>query len=103
MHDPKAAGLLVDIYRRPVPLLKAGEALAAHATAMMDVSDGLLIDARRLAVASGVALTIDLDSLPLSDAFIAERGDGLEARMFAATGGDDYALLAALPADFDPD
>jgi len=83
-------------------LLKAGEAMAAHATAMMDVSDGLLIDARRLAVASGVALTIDLDTLPLSDSFIADRGDRLEARMFAATGGDDYALLAALPADFDP-
>ena len=102
IEDPKAAGLLVDIYRRPVPLLKAGEALAAHATAMMDVSDGLLIDARRLAIASGGAITIDLDTLPLSDSFIADRGSGPEARMFAATGGDDYALLAALPAGFDP-
>jgi len=100
--DPKAGGPLVDSYRRPVPLLKAGEALAARATAMMDVSDGLLIDARRLAVASGAALTIDLDTLPLSDSFIADRGSELGARMFAATGGDDYALLAALPPDFDP-
>jgi thiamine-monophosphate kinase len=100
--DPKAAGLLVDIYRRPVPLLKAGEALATHATAMMDVSDGLLIDARRMAVASGIGVTIDIDSLPLSESFVAERGEGIKARKFAATGGDDYALLAALPAEFDP-
>ena len=44
-----AASPLVDIYRRPVPLLAAGQLLAPHANAMMDVSDGLLLDARRLA------------------------------------------------------
>jgi thiamine-monophosphate kinase len=69
---------------------------------MMDVSDGLLLDARRLAQASGVSATIDLAALPLSRAFIAERGNGLETRLFAATAGDDYALLAALSPDFDP-
>ena len=46
-------GPLVDVYRRPVPLLAAGQALAPHAHAMMDVSDGLLLDALRLAEASG--------------------------------------------------
>jgi thiamine-monophosphate kinase len=102
LADAKAAGLLVDSYRRPIPQLVAGQALAPHATAMMDVSDGLLIDARRLAAASGCTATIDLAALPLSDAFIAERGDTPEERLFAATGGDDYALLAALPAEFDP-
>jgi thiamine-monophosphate kinase len=100
--DNKASGPLVDIYRRPVPLLAAGAALAPHASAMMDVSDGLLIDASRLAEASGCSAIIDLDALPLSRAFIAERGPGLEARLFAATGGDDYALLAALPAGVHP-
>jgi thiamine-monophosphate kinase len=100
--DPKAQGLLVDVYRRPIPLLDSGQKLAPHAHAMMDVSDGLLLDARRLAVASGCSATIHLDSLPLSRAFVAERGQSLDARLFAATGGDDYALLAALPADFDP-
>ncbi len=45
---------LLDAYRRPVPLLDVGRALAPHVTAMMDVSDGLLIDASRLAEASGV-------------------------------------------------
>ena len=99
LDDANATGPLVDIYRRPVPQLAAGQTLAAHAKAMMDVSDGLLLDALRLAQASKCAAEIDLDALPLSDAFLKERGeDGL----FAATGGDDYALLAVLPAGFDP-
>lgn len=98
----EAAGPLVDIYRRPVPLLAAGQAIAPHARAMMDVSDGLLLDARRLAEASGCQAIIDLDVVPLSRAFIAERGQDRAARLFAATAGDDYALLAALPAELDP-
>lgn len=97
-----SAGPLVDIYRRPVPQVAAGEKLARVANAMMDVSDGLLMDAGRLAEASGLAATIDLDSLPLSKPFIAERGNGRRARLFAATGGDDYALLAAIPEGIDP-
>jgi len=100
--DAAAEGPLVDVYRRPVPLLAAGRALAPHAQAMMDVSDGLLIDSYRLAQASGCFVTIDFDALPLSAAFVAERGDSLAARMFAATGGDDYALIAALPPALDP-
>src|SRR5205823_6259014 len=43
-EDRQATGPLVDIYRRPVPLLGPGRALAPKATAMMDVSDGLLLD-----------------------------------------------------------
>jgi thiamine-monophosphate kinase len=98
----KATGPLIDIYRRPIPLLEMGQALAPHATAMMDVSDGLLIDLSRLCAASGCGAEVDLDSLPLSRAFIAELGQERGARLFAATGGDDYALLAALPARIDP-
>ena len=101
--DPKATGALVDIYRRPVPQLSAGHELAAHAHAMMDVSDGLLLDCQRMAEASGASAAIDLDALPLSRAFVAERGEDLSARLFAASGGDDYALLAALPSSFDPE
>jgi thiamine-monophosphate kinase len=69
---------------------------------MMDVSDGLLLDARRLAAASGCGLSIDLSALPLSPAFRKARGEDRAARLFAATGGDDYALLAALPPASDP-
>ena len=100
--DRNAAGPLVDIYRRPVPLLSAGQVLAPRANAMMDVSDGLLLDARRLAEASRCRVRIHLDALPLSSAFIDECGQDLDARLFAATGGDDYALLAALSPKVDP-
>jgi thiamine-monophosphate kinase len=100
--DRRATGPLVDIFRRPVPQLEAGRALAPFAHAMMDVSDGLLLDTSRLAQASRCSAAIALDALPLSSAYVAERGQDLASRLFAATGGDDYALLAALPPDFDP-
>jgi thiamine-monophosphate kinase len=101
-RDHKATGPLIDIYRRPVPQLRAGQVLAEHAHAMMDVSDGLLLDGQRMARASRCAIVIELDLVPLSSEFVAERGSGRQARLFAATGGDDYALLGAFGADFDP-
>jgi thiamine-monophosphate kinase len=100
--DPDATGVLVDIYRRPVPLLAPGQTLAPHAKASMDVSDGLLLDAMKMAQASGCGVHIALDTLPLSEDFIAVRGADLGAKLFAATGGDDYALLLALAPDMDP-
>jgi thiamine-monophosphate kinase len=100
--DRRATGPLVDIFRRPVPQLGAGEVIAPLASAMMDVSDGLLLDARRMAEASRCAIAVELEQLPLSSAFVAERGQDRAARLFAATGGDDYALLAALPPGLDP-
>lgn len=89
---------LLSAYRRPMPLLASGQALAGHVTAMMDVSDGLLIDAARLAQASGASVLIDIDAVPLSkDA--ATFGTDRNARLRAASAGDDYALLftASLP------
>ncbi len=100
--DTESTGPLVDQYRRPVPLLTAGQILAREASAMMDISDGLLLDLARLCEASRRGADVDLDALPLSRAFIAERGNDRKARLFAATGGDDYALLVALPAGIDP-
>ena len=101
-EDAGAEGVLVEAYRRPVPQLAAGRKFAAVAHAMMDVSDGLLFDLTRMIQASGCGARVDLGALPLSSAYIAERGHDRRARLAAATGGDDYALLAALPADFDP-
>jgi thiamine-monophosphate kinase len=101
-HDRNAEGPLVDIYRRPVPQLGAGLVLAPHARAMMDVSDGLLLDARRMADASGCAIIIEVERLPLSRAFVAERGQELQSLLFAATGWDDYALLCAFAPELDP-
>ena len=94
-RDPNASGSLVEAYRQPRPLIAAGQALAPHVNAMMDVSDGLLIDASRMAAASGLRAEIDLSSIPLSDALQESHGEGLEILLSAASGGDDYALLAA--------
>jgi thiamine-monophosphate kinase len=90
---------LLAAYQRPQPQLAAGTLLAPVVTAMMDVSDGLLIDAGRLAAASGLCAAIDLDAVPLSHAFRASAGETREARLRAATAGDDYQLLftSALP------
>jgi thiamine-monophosphate kinase len=99
--NENASGALVEAYRRPRPLLAEARALAPHVTAMMDVSDGLLLDAHRLASTSGCGLRIDLSRLPLSSAYRASHGENRAARLFAATAGDDYALLAALPPAFD--
>jgi thiamine-monophosphate kinase len=91
----KESATLAERYRNPRPRLEAGQRLAPLASAMMDVSDGLLIDAGRMAAASGVALAIDVGLIPLSPAFLEVLGDGREARLFAATAGDDYELLFA--------
>ena len=99
LADAGASGPLVDAYRRPRALLAEGRAMAPYASAMMDVSDGLLIDLQRLVTASGCGARVDLATMPLSVAFVEARGCSLDARLFAATGGDDYALLAAIPTD----
>jgi thiamine-monophosphate kinase len=84
-------------YRRPQPRLAAGQALAPLVSAMMDVSDGLLIDAARMAGASGIAVAIELGEVPLSADLVAAAGDELQARIDAAIAGDDYELLFAAP------
>jgi len=87
-----ASPALVERYRTPRPRLEAGGRLAPLVAAMMDVSDGLLLDAARMADASGCAVRIALDAVPLSDAYLALLG---EARLEAAGAGDDYELLFA--------
>ncbi|WP_010543217.1 thiamine-phosphate kinase [Sphingomonas elodea] len=84
-------------YRRPTPRLAEGQALAPGVHAMMDVSDGLLIDAARMAAASGLAVAIDLAMVPLSADYQTVRGRDRGARLAAATAGDDYELLFAAP------
>jgi thiamine-monophosphate kinase len=88
---------LVERYRNPRPRLEGGQRLAPLVTAMMDVSDGLLIDATRMAEASAVGFDIDLAFLPLSEALRATAGEDRQARLAAATAGDDYELLFTAP------
>lgn len=85
-------------YRRPQPLTTFGQAIAPHVHAMMDVSDGLLIDAGRMAEASGCELLLRLEAVPLSAALLAVRPDVVDTRLAAASAGDDYQLLFAADA-----
>ena len=94
---PADRDALIAAYRRPQPSPDLGVALAPHVSAMMDVSDGLLIDLKRLAAASNLAALIDLDAVPLSQAFVDTVGNDREARLRAASAGDDYCLLLTAP------
>jgi len=78
-------------YRRPLARLPEGQALAPHVSAMMDISDGLLLDAARMARASGVTMALEAAAVPIATAE-ARRQDALRW-------GDDYELLFTAPAD----
>lgn len=91
--------------RRPAPALTAGgAALAAGARAGMDLSDGLLRDATRLAAASGVRIRLDDDALAAEAGILGPvaatlRGTPADALEWVLTGGEDYSVLATFPAD----
>jgi len=90
----------IGLFLRPRPLIGAGlEAALRGATAMMDVSDGLLRDAGRIARASDLGIAIDSTSVPVHPAAAeAARVLGVDALAWALTGGEDHCLLATFPA-----
>ena len=83
-------------YLDPEPRLALAPVLRAHASAGMDVSDGLVGDVTKMLKASGVSAVIRLCDAPLSDA--AREAIAMETALFetAMTGGDDYELLVAV-------
>ena len=92
--------VLVEAHRRPAVPYRAGpQAAELGATAMCDVSDGLLADLGHVAQASGVAVDIDRGAFdvpaPIRDAAAAIGAKPLD---WILTGGDDYALAATFPA-----
>ena len=98
--------VLVEAYQRPEPPYEQGAiAAAAGATSMIDISDGLLAEARHLAEASGVAIDIRTDALDAPEPLHAvAAATGADPLSFVLGGGDDHALLATFPnADAVPD
>jgi thiamine-monophosphate kinase len=96
-REREGAEQLVERYRLPRPRLEAGERLAPLVRAMTDVSDGLLLDAYRMANASGTCAVIDLEAVPMSQAYLDFAGDDRGSRISATTAGDDYELLFTTP------
>jgi thiamine-monophosphate kinase len=90
---------LVDAYRRPEPPYAAGaQAQRLGATAMIDVSDGLLADVGHIATASGVAVDIHTSAFELAEPLQAVGAAlGADPMRFILGGGDDHALVATFP------
>jgi thiamine-monophosphate kinase len=95
--DPAAREALVSRYRVPQPRNLLAQAVRDHASAAMDVSDGLAGDLTKLCAASGVSAAVDVPRVPLSAA-----AAGLVARNVVCVetllaGGDDYEVLCTVP------
>ncbi|MFT4299047.1 MAG: thiamine-phosphate kinase [Aeromicrobium sp.] len=97
-RSPRAA---VEAHRVPAPPYGAGErAAAAGATAMIDVSDGLVGDLGHVAAASGVQIDLSTERILLEPAVITvAEALGRQPLTFVLAGGDDYALAATFPAE----
>ena len=93
------ARAVLEAYWTPSPPMAFANVIAAHAAASMDISDGLVIDAGKIAEASNVAIRIDAEAVPLSaagHAHLLKGGHSALAELI--TGGDDYqALFSAAP------
>jgi thiamine-monophosphate kinase len=87
-----------DLFRF-TPRVRAGRALAPHATAMMDVSDGLARSCHQLAAASDVGLDLSWADVPVAAAVDAVARDDADRRELAGFVGEDFELLCTLPAD----
>ena len=95
-RDPASSGPLVDRHRRPRARLNEARVLSDFGvTAMIDVSDGVVIDLIRLLRASDVGCSVEPSTLPIDPALDQVTGlDPIEAALF---GGEDFELLLTLP------
>ena len=95
LADPVKARL-IERYRLPEPAMALAPIVRAHASAAMDISDGLVGDCDKLAAASGCTAVINARTVPVDPELIPE---AVEPDVLAGlfTGGDDYQILAAIP------
>jgi thiamine-monophosphate kinase len=94
---PRALRSLAAAQRRPAPHLAFGQVAARHASAAIDVSDGLLQDVGHLAQASGVCAHLASAAIPVSGALLGWAGSRAAALERALRGGEDYVLVVAVP------
>jgi len=93
---------LTERYLIPEPRVKLIDAMAAHASGAMDVSDGFAGDLAKMLDVSGVTARVPIYRLPLSRAARAAIAADPSLFEVAATGGDDYELLASAPLESAP-
>jgi thiamine-monophosphate kinase len=98
-NDAAARDMLIARYRVPQPKNALAKVVRDHASAALDVSDGLAGDLAKLCAASAVSAVIDVQSIPLSQAasaLLARKAVGIDSLI---SGGDDYEILCAVPGD----
>ena len=95
--DEAAVESLIGRYRIPQPRVGLAQAIRDHASAAMDVSDGLAGDLKKLCSASGVSAVIDVQSIPLSAPAKTLLKCGVATIEAILSGGDDYEILCTVP------
>ena len=95
--DAAARATLIARYRVPQPRIALAPAVRAHASAAMDVSDGLMGDLAKLCGASGVSAVIEAEAVPLSAPARAWLAQDASLVGTLVSGGDDYEILCAIP------
>jgi thiamine-monophosphate kinase len=95
--DSLAREHLIGRYRVPQPRNALGLAVREHASAAMDVSDGLAGDLAKLCAASGVSAVIEAPRIPVSPAAASVLARGVAGIERLVSGGDDYEILCAVP------
>jgi thiamine-monophosphate kinase len=98
-NDTAAREMLIARYRVPQPRNALAGAVRDHASAAMDVSDGLAGDLAKLCAVSGVSAAIDVPGIPLSAATSGLLARGIVGIEAIVTGGDDYEILCTIPED----
>jgi thiamine-monophosphate kinase len=91
------SAMLIGRYRVPQPRVALAQAVLGHASAAMDVSDGLAGDLAKLCAASAVSAAIDAQSIPLSGPARGLLSSGTVGIDSIVSGGDDYEILCTIP------